>query len=97
MIHPRIAVLLLALLAVGVLADKDHDRVFRWRQEGRVLPLEGILERFDPQRRLRIIEIELEEEEGLPVYEIQYLDTSGRIHEIDIDARTGEPVKDEGR
>jgi uncharacterized membrane protein YkoI len=97
MIKALIAVLLLALPAAGILADDDHDRVLRWRQEGRVLPLEQILDRFDPDRRFQVIEIELEDEHGLLVYEIKYLDARGRIRKTQIDAGTGEPVQDEAR
>lgn len=91
-----LAVLLLALASPVLADDDDQDRVLRWRQEGRVLPLERILEGVDPERRLHIIEIELEEEDGLPVYEIKYLDPSGRIRKTEIDARTGTAVKDGG-
>lgn len=91
-----LAALLLVLVGAPVLADDDQDRVLRWRQEGRILPLERILEGFDPERRLQIIGIELEEEDGRPVYEIKYLDPRGRIRETEIDASTGTVVKAKG-
>ncbi len=97
MTRQALAALLFALATLPAGADEDEqDRVLRWRQAGQVLPLETILERFDPERGVQIIEIELEEEEGLPVYEIKYLDRRGRIRKTEIDARTGVPLKDRG-
>lgn len=84
---------LLALLALSVLADDDQDRVLRWREEGRVLPLEQILDRLDPSQRARILEVELEEERGLVIYEVKYVDTVGHILKLIIDARTGERIE----
>jgi uncharacterized membrane protein YkoI len=39
-----------------------------------------------------LVNIALEDEHGIPVYEIYYIDPSGRRHEIRLDARSGEPV-----
>jgi len=91
-----VAVLLLTLPALSVLADDDQDQVLRWRQQGRVLPLEQILDRLDPSQRARILEIELEQEEGRVIYELKYVDTTGRILKLIIDARTGERLQGEG-
>ena len=90
------AVLLLTLPALSVLADDDQDRVLQLRQQGRVLPLEQILDRLDPSQRARILEVELEQEEGRVIYEVKYVDPAGRILKLVIDARTGERVQVKG-
>jgi uncharacterized membrane protein YkoI len=97
MTNRALALLLLALASPALADDDDQNRVLRWRQEGRVLPLEQILDRFDPDRRFQVIEIELEDEHGPLVYEIKSLDAGGRIRKTQIDAGTGEPVQDEAR
>ena len=42
-----------------------------------------------------IIETEFEYEDGVPVYEFKYIDRSGRVRELYVDARTGAILKDE--
>ncbi len=85
--------LLLVLMASAVFGDDDHEQVLRWRREGIVLPLEQILDRLDPEQRARILEVELEQEHGRVIYEVKYVDRAGRIVELYLDARTGEPVE----
>ena len=88
---------LLMALAVSPLRadDDDYRRAWEWRQSGRVVPLEEILERVDPERRVRILEVELEAENGRILYEIHYADPDGRIREWLIDAHSGELLADE--
>ena len=69
--------------------DDDHDEVWRGRLSGEVLPLEEVLQALPPGARERIVEIEFEYEDGIPVYEIEYIDDAGRLVEAMIDARNG--------
>ena len=43
----------------------------------------------------RILEIESEIEHGATVYEIEYVEPTGRIREVQVDARTGEVLEEE--
>ena len=47
------------------------------------------MRRLDLGKDVRILEIESEMEHGAARYEIEYLEPSGRIRKIQVDARTG--------
>lgn len=86
--------LVLSLAIAPAFADKggrgNDDDLHEARQRGEVMPLAVILERIRPEIGDRIIEIETDRKSGVILYEIYYLDESGRRREIEIDARTGE-------
>jgi len=42
-----------------------------------------------------LLEAELEEEDGVLVYEVEILTTSGVVRELELDARNGNILKDE--
>ncbi|MBD3649171.1 MAG: PepSY domain-containing protein [Pseudomonadales bacterium] len=83
-----------SLSAVTSNADRSHQ-IKRWADQEGVKPLEEIMEmnrkRFDG----RIIDMEVEEEHGRIIYEVEYIDHEGVIREVHIDARTGEWLKEE--
>ena len=86
--------MLLLLLTVGLLpaglsAGDDHVRARAWVESGRVLPLAEILKRLPLELDGRLLEAELEEEHGRPVYELEWLTLDGRVLELEIDARDG--------
>lgn len=57
--------------------------------QGEILALDEILRRNEAEVSGRIIEIELEHEHGLYIYEIKILRPDGRTAKFKIDARTG--------
>lgn len=85
---------LLALVLVGApsaaWADDDHDRVRAMVESGEVLPLPAILEIVAREAPGEVIEVDLDEDDGDVIYEIEVLTPRGRVLEIEIDARTGE-------
>lgn len=85
------------LLPQGVFADdeEDHDRVHRLVQSGAIVPLEGIIERLRAAKQGRMLEAELEDDDGRYVYEVEWIDDSGEVSEHEFDAATGEPLADE--
>ncbi len=85
----------LALLASVALADDDHLEARRLVEAGTIRPLEEILEQIGSQHPGRILEVELEREEGLYIYEIELLDEEGVVWELEIDAQNGELLKTE--
>jgi len=90
------AILSLAVVALACADDgDDHDEAYRLREQREILPLEELLRRLDLGEDTRILEIESEFEHGRYVYEIEYLDHRGRIHEVLIDARSGEVLAEE--
>ena len=100
--HSLLAGLLALVLAAGLVASgdalakkgsgkrgDDHDDVFRGRLAGEVLPLEEVLQALSPADRRRVVEIEFEYDDGIPVYEVEYVNDRGRLVEMTIDARSG--------
>ncbi|HLT27084.1 MAG TPA: PepSY domain-containing protein [Zeimonas sp.] len=83
-----------ALAVAGGLASAD-DRVHRsevreLRQAGKILPMEDILGRVRAAQPGQVVEIELEREDGRLVYEVKLIDDGDAIHELELDASTGE-------
>ena len=61
-----------------------------------MLPLETILERIRPATGGgKILEIEHDSDDGRVVYEIYFLDSSGRRREMEVEAATGRILKNE--
>ena len=88
-----IACLLLAS-ATTAMADDDHERARAALERGEVLPLMTILERLAPVIDGDIIETELDREKGRWVYEITYIDSTGRLIELEIDAADATVLKE---
>lgn len=88
--------LLTLLLGIGLSrADHpehyDHNTIKRLRDAGEILPLETIIKKFQKTySRGRILEAELENEDGRYIYELVILDGKGRVRELEYDAHTGE-------
>lgn len=83
------------VIAVPAAADDDHDAARRLQQQGEILGLEVILERMDFGSGSRLLETELEREDGRWVYELEVLDPEGRVTEHEVEAATGEVIKTE--
>jgi len=94
------AVLLLfcTLLTFPVLVaadDNDNDDLHRARilsEQGAILPLNTILQRIGMRGR-RLLEVELEEEHGKVIYEMELLDQQRHIYHLEVDAKTGKIIK----
>ncbi len=95
--------LIFLVLAVGMTStpaagESRHDeskRVREWIAEGRILPLERLLEMNRERLRGRLLDVELERDDGRYVYEIETIDKHGIVREIEIDATTGEWIDEE--
>ena len=90
-------VLALTLACAPVLAGESHDRARRAVEEGRILPLKDILVRAEAAYPGQMVETELENEDGVLVYEIKMLTKDGRVMKLHYDAKTGELLKAKGR
>ncbi|MGK9065724.1 PepSY domain-containing protein [Stutzerimonas chloritidismutans] len=87
--------LLLAAMPVAS-RDLDQDEALRLRRDGQIMPLETLLQQaMSRYPGARLLEAELEEEDGLYVYEIELLTADGVAREIEIDAGDGRLLKDE--
>lgn len=90
------AILALAVLTLAVAAtpsqlsaDGDHDRARQAVRSGRVLPLHAILDALEKDFAGQVLDVELEDDDGAVVYEIELLAPGGRKIELVYDARTG--------
>jgi uncharacterized membrane protein YkoI len=94
---------ILAALAIAVatatvspaLADGKRDRDEERRDlAGRgqaILPIGELLRRLQSEIDGEFVGIELDDDDddGRAIYEVYYLDTAGRRHELEVDATTG--------
>lgn len=82
--------LLLSLIAAPAVADRDdHDRARQALEAGEILPLSAILAAAEQVRPGRVIEIDLERDDGRWVYELELVSPQGRLYEMEIDAASG--------
>ncbi len=95
--RPLVAALaaLLLLAASAAQADDDHRRARELVESGDILPLEKVLQAVTQGRNWRLLEAKLEEEDGRLIYEFELLDESGRVRELEYDARTGAYLDEE--
>ncbi len=86
--------LILSLIAAPALADRDdHDRARRALEAGEILPLSDILATATELHPGRVIEIDLERDDGRWVYELELVTPEGRLYEMEIDAASGEVLE----
>jgi uncharacterized membrane protein YkoI len=87
----RVAFLLvLTLVAAPALADRDdHDRARQALNAGEILPLAEILLAAEAARPGRVIELDLERDDGRWIYELELVSPEGLVYEVEIDAATG--------
>lgn len=84
-------VLLCFALALPPLAHADDDkRIRQLQRSGEILSLEQIFDRARKVKPGRIVDVDLDKDDGRYLYEIELLESSGKVWEMEFDARTGE-------
>jgi len=86
----------LALAAAPAEARRDHDRARAALESGEIRPLSALLAEVEARYDGRVIELELERDDGRWTYEFKLLPASGRLFEVTLDAATGQVVKTRG-
>lgn len=89
------ALIVTALGFGSAIGSDDHDEALKLKEAGEILPLEKIIEKARQHHQGRIIETELEREDGRYIYELELLDENGEVWEFGFDAKTGELIKQE--
>ncbi len=97
----RLLALMLCVLLASPLAfvaradddDDDHDRARAALERGDILPLAHILQIVRDNVGGRVIEVDLDEDDGIYIYEIEVVMPDGRILKVEIDAATGRILK----
>lgn len=82
--------LTLLLAGVGPALADDHGEVRELVRQGEILPLQSIVERAVGEQTGQLLEVELEREDDIWVYELELLRDDGRVYKLYYDARTGE-------
>jgi len=91
-----LAALLLALVPLAPALDVDQDEALRLRQSGEVLSFQAILRQADERYPgARLLEAELDDDDGELIYDIELLTDEGVVRELEIDARSGRVLEDE--
>jgi uncharacterized membrane protein YkoI len=85
-----------ALRAAPALARDDQDRARAALAAGEIRPLSEILAEVERRYIGRVIEVELDREDGRWVYELKLLPPSGRVYELEVDAATAALLKSKG-
>lgn len=80
---------LLATVTAVPASELDADEARQLRESGAILPLSRIIGQARDAQPGRVIEVELESEDGEPVYELEIIDAEGRVWELELDAATG--------
>lgn len=76
--------------------DLSHNEALRLRQAGVILPFEQILEwTLERYPGAQLLEAELEREDDIYDYELEILTPTGVVHELELNASTGQFIEDE--
>lgn len=77
------------------MADEGHQEARRLTESGEILPLEDLMQSIEAEQPGRILEVELERDDGRYLYEIEILDPQGAVWEFKLDATSGEILERE--
>ncbi|MCP5187846.1 MAG: PepSY domain-containing protein [Pseudomonadales bacterium] len=101
-VHRSFACLVAALLwclaiPVTTADDGDHDRARLAFEAGEIMPLRTIIDSVESAYSGQIVEVELDRDDGLWIYEIELLRSSGALVKIKLDATEGTLLGIKGR
>ncbi|WP_439817219.1 PepSY domain-containing protein [Zavarzinia sp. CC-PAN008] len=91
---PAILALLGLALALAVAAparadDDDAERAWHGARSGRLMPLPRIVEAVRQRFPGEVLDVDLDDDDGAPEYQIRLLMPNGRVLEVEVDGRTG--------
>ncbi|WP_205904644.1 PepSY domain-containing protein [Diaphorobacter sp. HDW4A] len=73
--------------------ESDHEMARRALREGKVLPLRTVLAQVERDFQGQVLEVELDREDGVFVYEIKLLRQDGQLMKLEVDAASGRVIK----
>jgi len=87
--------MLCAFCSQAMARDLGQDEALRLREQGKILPLEQLLQSaLQRHPGAKLLEVELEEDDGIYIYEVELLTPSGVVREIKLNASNGQLLKD---
>lgn len=97
--RPGLAALLLAaaLSALSALAGERWGELHGEVEKGNIKPLASVLNVLEARFKGQVIEVELERDDGIAIYEIEMIGPQGQVVEFEVDAASGELIGIEGR
>lgn len=75
--------------------DLRRSEIRRMIEENKIIPLQSILTRYPESEYGRLLDLEAEREDGIVVYELEFLQPNGRVLEIKVDASNGQLLEKE--
>ena len=75
---------------------RDHERARAALEAGEIRPLSDLLAEVERRFRGRVIEAELEQDDGQWLYDIKILPPNGRVFDVELDAATGALIRSRG-
>lgn len=93
--------LLAVILALGLTSpcwgdDEDWRRLHEEVRAGKIKSLEEILTSLNTRYDGQVIDVDLDNEDGVRIYEIELLGPQGQVVEFEVNATTGELIGIEG-
>ncbi len=85
-----------ALALPAVVHADDVDRVRELRSSKSIKPLSQILSHVQKRYPGTLLEVELEEEKGRVIYEMEILGKDKVVHQLKVDAKTGRILTKDG-
>lgn len=90
--YPLIGLFVIGLASFSAYSD-DDDRARSLLERGKIVSLETLLISIRQHGDWQILEIELEPEDNLLIYEVELLDQQGQVHKLKFDAKTGQELQ----
>jgi uncharacterized membrane protein YkoI len=79
----------------AVAGDDDHERARDAVRRGEILSLDELLRRVELRPGEQLLEVEVERDDGLWIYELELIGADGRVRELEVDARDGRILEDD--
>ena len=91
-----VVLVLSAFCSLAIARDLGQDEALRLREQGLIQPLEQLLQTALARHPgAKLLEVELEEDDDVYVYEVELLTPDGVVREIKLNASNGQLLKDE--
>ncbi|GJM05313.1 MAG: hypothetical protein DHS20C09_13040 [marine bacterium B5-7] len=78
---------------IVIVADLSTDKIKKLKDSGKIMPLEEIIQKVKKHYPGRIIEIELDNEDGRYIYELEFVGKNNIVWELEVDATSGDVLK----
>ncbi|TLS67912.1 PepSY domain-containing protein [Mariprofundus erugo] len=89
MLHKAVLAMVVVISTTAMALADDADRVRQLRSTDSIMPLATIVKMVEARYPGKLLDVELEEEHGKVVYEIEFLGDDHQVHHLEIDARSG--------